>query len=116
MSRDLNLDQVIAELEKDSELTIGELYGAAVAIEKQEDADRYFKALVASAQRKWGKSLEQATADEKQNLGYFAGYYDSETMRRVFKLYQCQHPVFGTALAVEPAVAFKAGQDMARRL
>ena len=52
MSRNLSLDQVIAELEKDSKLTIGELYGTAMSVEKQEDADRYFKALVASAQRK----------------------------------------------------------------
>lgn len=115
MSRDLTLDQVIAELEKDTELTLGECYGAAVAVKKQEDADRYFKALVASAQRKWGKTLEQATADEKANLGYYAGYYDQETNIRVQRLYNCQHPVFGKRTNVSHAEAFKAGQDMAAR-
>lgn len=38
----------------------------------------------------------QAIEIAKSNLGYFAGYYDDDTRRRIEKLFQCSHPIFGS--------------------
>ncbi len=51
------------------------------------------------------------------NLGYFAGYYDSETRERVERLFKCSHPVFGAIAACgQPSVkeAWAAGAIAAK--
>ena len=79
-------------------LTIGEVYEPAMEISDQEEADAYFLILEADL-RRHGKTTNQARDIARQNLGYFAGYYDSATRKRVERLFKCAHPVFGSIAA-----------------
>jgi hypothetical protein len=92
--------------------TIGEMYHPAMKITDQAEADRYFEACVKHCMR-FGKSREEAESIQRSNLGYFAGYYDDETMARVNRLFRTTHPIFGgtTPTAEE---AFQAGVKMAK--
>ncbi len=94
------------------DITIGEKYGPAMEIADQAEADRYFEECVRDCMS-YGRSREEAEKIERSNLGYYSGYYDRETMQRVFRLYRCAHPVFGTG---SPTVgeALAAGAAAAR--
>jgi hypothetical protein len=99
--------------------TIGDMYHPAMAITDQAEADAYFERLVEYSMREWGKSREEAEQTQKSNLGYFAGYYDSETRERVERLFHCSHPVFGSIAekgAPTPEEALEAGKRMARAI
>lgn len=76
-------------------MTIGEAYGPAMEITDQQEADEYFEALVVSCMKHGGHPREKAEWIERQNLGYYAGYYDKATRKRVERLFNCAHPVFG---------------------
>jgi len=76
-------------------ITIGEKYGPAMEITDQAAADTYFEECVEHCMGH-GQSRKGAEAIERQNLGYFAGYYDSETRERVERLFKCSHPIFGS--------------------
>lgn len=78
----------------------------AMQITDQAEADQYFELLVAYqmgalvVDHEEGycniKDLrEEAESNVRENLGYYAGYYDSETMSRVNKLFRTTHPIFG---------------------
>jgi hypothetical protein len=97
------------------ELTIGELYGPAMEVKTAEEAAEYYEALIDWMMTYWHEDRAKAEGIVKQNLGYFAGYYDHETRLRVEELYNCQHPVFGAASAGAPTPeeAFEAGKRMA---
>lgn len=76
--------------------TIGELYGPAVEAKTQEEADALFKGLVEYCMSRNSElNLESAAALVRTNLGYYSGYYDNDTVKRVQRLYICTHPVFG---------------------
>lgn len=82
-------------------ITIGEKYKPAMEITDQESADAYFMELVAhnlKCRRREGEPPIQPEAEkvERHNLGYFAGYHDSETRERVERLFKCSHPIFGS--------------------
>jgi hypothetical protein len=99
------------------EMTIGDLYHPAMKITKQAEADAYFEKLVAWSMEQWGKTREEAEQTQKSNLGYFAGYYDSETRERVERLFKCSHPVFGSIAengAPTMEEALEAGKRMAQ--
>lgn len=78
----------------DKQITIGDKYKPAMEITDQAEADAYFERCVEHTMG-FGKSREEAESIERQNLGYFAGYYDPATQSRVGRLYRCSHPVFG---------------------
>lgn len=93
------------------DITIGDKYRPAMAIQTQEEADRYFEECVAHAMAH-GYSREEAEKIERVNLAYFAGYYDNETRERVERLFRCAHPVFGSIAengAPTPEEAFNMG-------
>lgn len=93
-------------------MTIGEAYQPAMKMQTQEEATEYFEALVERHMRCFGKSREEAESIEKQNLGYFAGYYDLETRERVERLFLCAHPIFGPIAVMgmpTPEEALRAG-------
>ncbi len=98
----------------DKEYTIGEVYRPAMEITDQQEADEFFKALVDYHVKRYGQSIEEATEIQKANLGYFAGYYDRETMMRVQRLFSCQHPIFGSVI---PSVeeAFEMGKKFVKK-
>lgn len=76
--------------------TIGELYGPAMEITDQAQADLYFELLVARQMLLYHRCREEAEQIERSNLGYYAGYCGSETRLRVERLFRCEHPVFGS--------------------
>lgn len=99
-------------------MTIGEAFGPAMTITEQVSADEYFGALVDRQMRVFGHPRDRAEADTRANLGYYAGYYDSETRERVERLFRCAHPVFGAISetgAPTPEQAFSAGMAWAQR-
>ena len=95
--------------------SLGEIYGPAMRIENQAEANAYFAALVAR-RRAQGPSRAYAELIERSNLGCCAGYYDRETRLRVERLFRCCQPYLGKAsehnLSAEDAFAL--GQDIAR--
>jgi len=99
--------------------TIGEVYGPAMEIKDQAEADDYFEQLVQQSMEQHGKTREEAVAMNRSNLGYYAGYYDNETRERVERLFKCAHPIFGS-IAVKgpptPEQAFKMGQEMGEKV
>lgn len=98
-------------------VTIGEKYGPAMEITDQDEADAYFEACVEHSMR-FGLSRGTAEQVQRDNLGYYAGYYDRETRIRVERLFHCAHPTFGKAEVSVPTAleAFQAGIDLAEGL
>lgn len=75
-------------------ITIGEKYGPAMEITDQTEADEYFERCVEHSMT-FGHDRAKAEQIERSNLGYYAGYYDTETRARVEKFFKCSHPIFG---------------------
>ena len=79
-----------------------------------EEADLYLEELVAwSARRDNIQDKELVRRTLRDNLGYYAGYYDDETRARVERLFSCEHPVFGRTVP-SACTAFEAGTAAAR--
>ena len=98
-------------------MTIGEKYGPAMNITDQAQADAYFEQCVQECMAH-GRTREEAESIERQNLGYYAGYYDNETRCRVERLFRCSHPVFGAIAehgAPTPEEAFEMGRLAAQQ-
>jgi hypothetical protein len=74
--------------------TIGEVYGPAMKITDPEEAKEYFEAVVVYSMEKFGTSREEAEHNTRSNLGFYAGYHDSETEKRVYKLFGAHNPIF----------------------
>lgn len=95
--------------------TIGEKYGPAMEIKTQAEADAYFEKCVAHTLSFGEVDRKKAEAIERSNLGYYAGYYSSETRERVERLFRCKHPVFGAITekgAPTAEQAFTAGVNL----
>ena len=94
-------------------ITYKEKYGPAMKITDQKEANEYFEKCVKHSMT-FGNSREQAEDIERQNLGYYAGYYDHETRLRVEELFSCKHPVFGSAETSKPTPeeAFEMGKSL----
>lgn len=84
-------------------LTYGEALSPAMEITEQADADQYFADYVEYTKRQLVKEprTDDVTAEQicKTNLGYFAGYYDFDTRKRIDKLFLTSHPIFGKSPA-----------------
>jgi hypothetical protein len=95
-------------------ITIGEKYKPIIGMTDKTEAMKYFEECVAHTMS-FGKTREEAEEVERCNIGYFAGYYDQATRERVEELFDCQHPVFGSAKdhEVTPQEAFWKGKKMA---
>lgn len=76
-------------------MTIGEKYMPAMTITDQAEADAYFQRMVDHSMTYHRKTREEAEALERANLGYFAGYYDADTRKRVECLFRCAVEVEG---------------------
>lgn len=103
-------------------LTYGECLHPAMKITDKEDAKQYFASYVDFIQKHLDKEPNEngLTAEQiaKQNLGYFAGYYDNETRLRVEELFECSHPIFGNAKngTPTPEEAFEMGKKRAKAI
>lgn len=97
-------------------ITIQDKYGPAMEIKDQQLANEYLAVCVEHTMRQRnGLTLKEAMSIEKQNLGYFAGYYADETRERVERLFKTEHPVFGpiaTARELTPEQVFEMGHQM----
>ena len=76
----------------------------------KKEARKYFRALVRRTMYLSGKSRRSAEYLVKNNIGYWAGYHDSGTAQRIWRLFECAHPVFGRHIPT-PDEAFQAGID-----
>lgn len=81
-------------------LSYGDCLGPAMKITDEQDAQQYLADYIAYIEERRITHPEEAgrhSAEEtaKINLGYYAGYYDSETRERVERLFMCAHPIFG---------------------
>jgi hypothetical protein len=81
--------------------TIGHLMDAILAVESREEAQRFMAAYRAE------------NPHALSNVGYLAGYCDTETAKRIWDWFECAHPIFGTHVP-SPKEAFAAGQKLAR--
>ncbi len=77
-------------------LTYIDICAPAMEITTKTEAAAYLAGYVDSIMTNKGISVEEATSIAKSNLSYYAGYYDSEVRRRVERLFECKHPVFGS--------------------
>ena len=95
-------------------LTYGECLDPAMKITDENDAKQYLDAYVSYIQKHLDKEPrnDNKTALEiaKMNIGYYAGYYDNETSKRVNKLFCCSHPIFGNSTPTAEE-AFECGKQ-----
>jgi len=97
-------------------LTYGEAYDPAMKMTDPKEAEEYLKALVKRGVKYFGQTHEEAERIQKESLGYYAGYYDTETMARVHKLFQCSHPIFGRVKTEGDLPTSEEAFEMGRRL
>lgn len=81
----------------DDNITIGQKYGPAMKITSQDEANAYFLECVNHTMKVGKVSREEAERIERGNIGYYAGYYDSETRERMKRLFLAEHPIFDKA-------------------
>ena len=78
-------------------MTYRESYDPAMAITDQAEADKCFEGLVKQHLKVAPEDTRERTIEvQKMNLGYWAGYYSTETRVRVERLFSCAHPIFGS--------------------
>lgn len=84
-------------------LTIGEKYDPAMKITDPQEAAVYWEACVQHTMKYGNVSREEAESIERQNFGYYAGYYDTATRERVERLFNSPHPMIGSVQNTPPA-------------
>lgn len=95
--------------------TIMEVYGPAMAITDQAEADRELERIVVEIHMAGELDRIRALEIARESLAYFAGYYGNETRERVERLFRCEHPIFGSIAErgpPTPEYAFAAGFKM----
>lgn len=107
----MNIKETLAKMKTDEEMTYGELLGPAMAITEQAEATGYLTVMIERSVRLHEMSAEEAEKTCKANLGYFAGYSDTETRRRVNDLFAAVHPIFGNDFPTA-AAAFQKGIEL----
>jgi hypothetical protein len=93
--------------------TIRAVYDQIIKAMTQTEADEQLAGLI-RLMVKEGKSPRQAKKIAKKNIGYWAGYYDEETARRIWRLFRTEHPVFGKRWP-GPREAFQLGVKLGRK-
>ncbi|MDR1626999.1 MAG: hypothetical protein LBT33_10720 [Spirochaetia bacterium] len=97
-------------------LTYGEALRPAIGIKDKAEAQEYLRDYAAFIQKYLDKEPDRqgrtAIQIAKINIGYFSGYYDTETMKRVHEVFDTEHPIFGKKEPT-PEEAFTAGKNLA---
>lgn len=95
--------------------TMGEIFNTALDVAKTGNSDRCQKFLTSYVEYIVSESnLNVAEAENiaKSNLGYFAGYYNSEVYETINKAYGAVHPVFGgNPFDLSPEEVYKWGLE-----
>lgn len=76
-------------------LTYREILDPAMEVKTQEEAANYFENYVSYLMKYYLEDRKRAEEAAKVNIGYWAGYYSSETATRVYDLFGFGHPIFG---------------------
>ena len=95
-------------------ITFGDKYNPAMKITDQAAADAYFEQCVKHTMS-FNHSRAEAESIERENLGYFTGYYDDTTRERIERLFHCAHPIFGKIAENGPPTpeeAFRKGVEL----
>ena len=106
-------EEALAKMKTDEEMTYGETLGSAMEITDPEEANEYLRVMVERGIWREGLSREVAEKNAKSNLGYFAGYCDTETRIRVNRLFAAVHPVFGNNFPTAKE-AFEKGVELGK--
>ena len=61
----------------------------------KDEMQELFNLLLAELVERKGGSADSHRAMQLSNVGYFAGYYDSATAKRVLEWLGATHPIFG---------------------
>lgn len=93
--------------------TISEFYDRVLKVTTQAEADDQLAELI-GLMVKEGKRPRVAKKIAKKNIGYWAGYYDEETARRIWRLFRTEHPVFGKRWP-GPREAFQLGVKLGQK-
>ena len=99
-------------------ITSGDLYNSAMKVQTQEEADEFFEALMVFCLIEFVQEREEAARVMRSNIGYWTGYCSDETAIRVQRLFQCEHPVFGSMEhdgPPTPEEALRKGIEIGRR-
>lgn len=96
----------------EGKMTYGEILQPAMAVETQEQADEFMEKYIEWHMKQHGSTKKHALDVAMENIGYYTGYCDNETAKRVMRLFKTSHPVFGTSTPT-PEEAFEAGKNMA---
>lgn len=64
--------------------------------EDKDEADKLIKGLIKRRVELAKVSEEEARKIELHNIGYYAGYYNQETRKRVEILFDAPHPILGS--------------------
>jgi hypothetical protein len=109
----------MAKLEFTEDQDTGTILGSAMEITDQKEADEYFEALVCHMMKYATNPVYKTRIGAEQvvrsNLGYYAGYYNQETMERVQRLFSCSHPIFGKVMPTAEE-AFKKGLELGEQM
>jgi hypothetical protein len=99
--------------ENKDELTIGEIFSQAQKIKTKEEAKQYLDDYISHIMKETGKDYNYASRTAKDNLGYYAGYYNETTNLRIQELFEVEHPIFGKGIPT-PEEAWEAGKKWSR--
>lgn len=98
--------------------TYGQQFDEANACKTEVEAAAWLEKEIARHVKEFGQTPEKAKEVILINIGYMAGYYDSETAHRINRLFGAEHPIFGGDdyfENVSPEQAFQAGQDYCKK-
>lgn len=97
--------------------TYGEQFKSALACETKAQAEQWMEREIQHYVQHHGTNVSEALRIIKSNLGYMAGYYNTETAKKIHELFNAVHPVFGTSTYhndVTPEQAFELGEKPAK--
>jgi len=98
--------------------TFGDIFNKGLEIAKSGDkseAEEFYKSYIQYIIDDTGLTLKEAKSRADSNFGYFAGYYSDEVRKLMKDTYGAIHPIFGDNYNIDPAEAFRLGQELAKR-
>ena len=78
--------------------TMGQVFDEALRLAKSKDSTEiknFFNTYAEACARDNHTSLDEGIIMAKRNLGYFAGYCNSDTIKLINETYNTSHPIFG---------------------
>mgnify|MGYP003393479473 CR=1 FL=1 len=99
--------------------TYREQFESALKCESLEEAELWMEKEVQYYVEHYEKQPIEAINIIKVNLGYMAGYYDDATAKKIHRLFNAVHPIFGTSTYhrdTSAEEAFKIGKELGTRI